>query len=701
MSINEEFIDEISQVSPSNNVTDETLNTPIAELQHNIKFLANLISSYGNIGGAKYGNLLNYGSDGSLVSQNGGTFNSFETKNSWTAIENNVVANDTKINSDIPLDLLVWTGISSTQESGGTSLSWIEREIFIPPELRGLDLTFAIKGTGVNFIPTDAQASGFTNGEIPYCDKSTTYGIPEVGTTICLPTSVTTTSSPSTATSGTSGTVDCNQDQANKCFARYEDVIVEVVGATVATPFVITLGPWANHQYFSKHDDWKPQYRTKVINFKTTTSTTSIKIKIYRTRADGAIAFSNMFVGSIPRPYTDWTFNDIDINELYDFGSGLVKLHSSELLGHHLASTKSSIKLSNILTAQHMIYLQQFNKEIPEFDWDQITGPRHIELDNENEDTPKVSVFEFDSDFDRYMHFNIKADGPSPGMSYLGMSYFTTFNTFSEGSSADCLLTTDSICNPPISGAMTITLSSLPELGTLGTVDSSGNPVTDCVKKEFIDNRYVYTYFLTSLVLGQTIKFVIGGYSTSNPSTIDPAYLEEYRNKWRIDYIEENEPTNPTNTVCLMYPNTKIGYMYNESVKVNLVMPRMPPNETSLAEDNPCGNVKFNVYTKVVNPGENGNPSFADYTKHEYTIYIPKKVVDDRTLGYFELYGDFFNGLNANRGAIIYFILEREGSSETDSFTGNLCIASTKIGVADPPDDIPATKDYNLVEVDC
>ena len=377
MAFNEEFIDEISQVSPSNNVTDETLNTPLAELQHNVKFLANLLSNYSV--SAQSGNLLNSNSTGTQTSQNGGTFNTFETKNSWLAVENNVVSNDAVIKSDLPIDALIWTGQPGTVQTSGVATtgtsgiignvpSWIEREFFIPPQLRGMELTFAIKGTG---CITDNPF--LVDGQIPYIETQLP-GVYNLNAPI------------TTNTTGTSATLS---------LARYEDLIIEVIGSNLTDPVVVTMGPWPNHKYFARNPLWKPEYRTQVISFTVPLSTSSIKIKIYRTLASGCVAFTNMFFGSIPKPFADWKFENIDINELYDFFNGLVKLHATTLLGHHLAQSKKDSLLSNVLTKQQVLHITQFNKVIEEYDWDQISGPRQVELDNENVSTPKISIFEF------------------------------------------------------------------------------------------------------------------------------------------------------------------------------------------------------------------------------------------------------------------------------------------------------------------
>lgn len=710
MGQNEEFIENITKVSPSNNVTDETFNTPLAELQNNIKFLANFLTSF-NVS-SQYGNLLDYDDQGNRVSTNGGTFDNFENKNSWIAIENNIVVNDQKINSEIPLDVLMWNGLASTEQSDAKIKSWIEREFYIPPQLRGIELTFAIKGTGVSFLPSAEEAAAFNGGEIPYCDRSTVNGVYKVGVALCISnespsgigTSGTsgTSGTPTSGTSGTSGT-SCAQDIGNKCFSRYEDVLVEVIGANVSEPFITTLGPWPNHKYFSYNPLWKPAYRTQVMTFRVAQSVSSIKIRIYRTRIDGAIALTNMFLGAIPAPYDGYKIENIDINELYNFKYGIVKFHSSTLLGHHLAQNKNNTLLSNILTKQQVLHVQQFNKVIDEYDWDQISGPRQIELDNNNTSTPKVSVFEFDPDFTRYLHFNMRVDGPDPGMSYLGFSYFVGENEFSDPITCSV---TDSDCNPPFTDTFEgeIDLNSLPEFGQSGTIDSSGQPTVNCVKKEIQDNRYIYTYYFPTIDSGKIYRFIIGGYSLNNPTMMDPNRLEEYRNHWHFDYTDENNEN--LNTVCIMPPSNRIGYTFkNDSIskKWNLILPPMI-NDTSAndgVDERPCKNIKIDVYTKVVNPGDIGNPDISTYKKTDYIVPVPRFLTEGK-LGYFEIYDTFFETLNENRGSIVYFVISRDGSHPADTFDGNFNLASVKLGVADPPDDLPPTgTDYTIIKVNC
>jgi len=396
MTTDGEFNDDITQVSPNDLSTDEVVNTISAELQANIKYLLNLISAT-NINGTKQGseNILNYDNNGNKTSSNGGTFNTFENKNSWTAVENTVVVNDSTISNTVN-NLLVYNGIASTIESQTDSNSWIEREFYIAPELRGGSFVFAIKGTGLSSIPTNSDADTI---EFSYCNSSTVGGISAV------------------SISGT-------------CQSRYEDVVIEVKGAIVDTVNAKTLGPWPQFLQYNQIVDVNPAYRTVYIPFNIGLNTSSVKIKIFRTRLDGAIAISNMVLIALPIPYDNYDFKNVDINQFYDFKNNILKVNSTTVNGRHVAANYSN-KLNELLTKEQILHLMQYNKDI-QFDWDAISGPRLIELNNDTDDSPKVSAFEFDPGFTRYLHFNMKSNGPTPGICCLGFNYFITENEFSE-----------------------------------------------------------------------------------------------------------------------------------------------------------------------------------------------------------------------------------------------------------------------------
>lgn len=388
-----EFIDEITQVSPNDLVTDETQNLVTNELQSNILYLVNLLSATTTNGGASQSsdNLLNYDSNGNKISSNGGTFDTFENKNAWTAVEDNTVVNDTKI-SDAPLNLLIYNGLSSTIESGINSNSWIEREFYIPPQLRGTELLFGIKGTGLNANPTSTD-------EATYCNASTVPGV---------------------SAAGISGST---------CNARYEDIVIGVKGTETEITASRTLGPWPHFSYYAPNS-WKPAYRSAFVPIKVGTNTESIKVKIYRTRLDGAIAISNMILVALPSPFESYAYNNVDINEVYDFTNNFLKFNSTTVNGKHVSQNTVNNKLSELITKDQLIQFSQYNKDIS-FDWDQISGPRLIEVDNTETDSPKINAFEFDPDFTRYLHFNMKTNAPNPGMCCLSFNYFITENEFS------------------------------------------------------------------------------------------------------------------------------------------------------------------------------------------------------------------------------------------------------------------------------
>lgn len=390
-----EFIDEITQVSPNEIITDETTNLITNELQNNIKYLTSLLSSSTkSTNQPSTENLLNYNNNGNRVSSNGGTFETFENKNSWTAVQDNAVVNDSKIVNS-PINLLIYSGLASTIESGSNSNSWLEREFYIPPQLRGNEFVFAVKGTGVTSI---SESSTGINNEYAYCNSSTIPGVSAV------------------AISG-------------DCAARYEDIVIDVKGSDNIVSTTRVMGPWPQFKQYA-NSNWGPAYRTAFVSFRVSVNTSSVKIRIIRTKLDGAVAFSNMLLVALPSPFETYKYNNIDINEIYDFQNNILKFNSTTLNCRHVAETVADSKLSNIITKEQMLYILQYNKDI-QFDWDQTSGPRLIDVDNNLSDSPKIHAFEFDPGFTRYIHFNVRSDGPNPGTACIAFNYFITENEFS------------------------------------------------------------------------------------------------------------------------------------------------------------------------------------------------------------------------------------------------------------------------------
>jgi hypothetical protein len=138
-----------------------------------------------------------------------------------------------------------------------------------------------------------------------------------------------------------------------------------------------------------------------------------------------------MLLVALPIPFESYNFNNIDINELYDFTHNSLKYNSTTINGRHVSQSTNNNKLSEIITKEQLIQHSQYNKDIT-FDWDQVSGPRLIEVNNTLVDSPKINAFEFDPGYDRYLHFNMKTNAPSPGMCSLLFNYFISENEFSD-----------------------------------------------------------------------------------------------------------------------------------------------------------------------------------------------------------------------------------------------------------------------------
>jgi hypothetical protein len=551
----DQFIDEISRLNPSTLVNDENANLPHLELAQNVTFLMNLLTvssaSSPNFLSLIYGNLLDYDNKGNKLFFNGGNLDCFEKKHAWIAVDDGKVVNDTDIQTTAGAErLLVYHGAASSTDDDGEHGRWIEREFLIPPFLRGSEMVFAVKGTGVNTLSDHSVSYEY---EIPYCDTSTVANVSAVGLIPCMATSGSSATSAAPDVPGNCQVPDLDSG----CVARYEDIGIDVLGAQGTVQVVRTLGPWPHHKFYAEQPSWLPEYRTISVSFRVPKNTEVIKIRIRRTRGDGAIAISQMFLGGLPMPYADYDLFHLDINELYNYNTGVTKWNVSTVNGRHVAETCGNSKLPNLMTKEQFLCMNQFNKNIDEFDWDQLNGPRQTELmfstTTAPSSVPKTHVLEFDPEFTRFAYFDMRVDGPNPGLCYLGISYFVNENEFSE--------------------------------------------------------------YITCAAM-----------SGADPEAI-------------------------------------------------------------------CGYVKFNVSVGLVNTGEFGNPDEVDFKTFSYRVPVPVYMLSGK-MGYFEVYGDFYQDLLNTRGAIAYFIVSRDGESDDDTFEGNFLLAGAKTGIAVPPDDIPDAGSY-------
>lgn len=446
----EEFINDITTLSSSSNATDENINVPILQLQHNIKYLLNILStnsssSVNSLLSLIYGNLFDYDSVGNKIFFNGGNLDSFEKKNTWIAINDNVVVNDTAIQSSGADNLLVYKDIASTTDETGDHWRFLQREIYIPQHLRGSELVFAIKGTGVYLTDADSDLP-FTE-DITYCTSKNSSNIEVVEIPLCYSPGTTATSGTGTSgtsgigssgTSGTTGTsgipgITCIPDLSSGCYGRYEDIGIEILGAVTTVEEIVKIGPWPYHDLYA-NAEWGPKFRTAFVKFKVGPTTNSIKIRIRRTRSDGAIAISQMFLGGLPTPYSGYVFNKIDINELYDFSTGFTKWNVTTVNGRHAGSLKTKTQLSNLLVSESWAHLQQFNKVIDTFIPVGVSGASQVSYDIpalSGGDIPSDTGWSFGSISNSKAMFKMTVDGSSPGLAYIGINYFTKDNSFS------------------------------------------------------------------------------------------------------------------------------------------------------------------------------------------------------------------------------------------------------------------------------
>lgn len=443
----EDFINDITTLNSSSNATDENINLPILQLQHNIKYLLNILStdsssSTNSLLSLIYGNLLDYDAAGYKIFFNGGNLDSFEKKNTWLAINDNKVVNDTAIQSSGADNLLVYKDLASTSDETGDHWRFLQREIFIPQHLRGSELVFALKGTGVYLTDTDSDLP-FTE-DITYCVSKDASNLDVVEIPLCYsPATTGTTGTSGVGTSGTSGVgtsgttgtsgipgITCIPDLSAGCYGRYEDVGIEILGAVTAITEIVKIGPWPYHHLYA-NEEWGPKFRTAFVKFKVGVNTNSIKIRIRRTRDDGAIAISQMFLGGLPTPYSGYTFNKLDINELYDFKTGLTKWNVTTVNGRHAGSIKTKTQLSNILVSESWNHLQQFNKVIETLTPVGISGASSVYYTLpalSGSDIPTDTGWSFGAISNSKAMFKMNVDGSDPGLAYIGLNYFTKVN---------------------------------------------------------------------------------------------------------------------------------------------------------------------------------------------------------------------------------------------------------------------------------
>jgi hypothetical protein len=271
------YNDNISLLNPTNNVNDTNFNLPISQLKENTDYLLAFNNGNKHLLPLIYGNLWDYTIDGKRFLFNGGKFDTYKKCQVWAALNEFNVVNDSRIVFDSVGQRLVYTETDGTATA--VNPAWIEREIYIPENLRGQQLLFALKASGSSAI--------------------------------------------------------ANWTTAN---ALAEDIGVELQGATETIKKFFTVGAVSNFYYYNAGRN-APDMTTIYIPFNVDLSTTSIKVKIFRTTATGFLHIDKVFVGGLTLPFDQYSVQNLDINEFYDFDKGQVKFNATTLLGHTVAET--------------------------------------------------------------------------------------------------------------------------------------------------------------------------------------------------------------------------------------------------------------------------------------------------------------------------------------------------------------------------
>lgn len=290
-----EYNDKIDYVNPTDLVNDENINLPLSELQGNFKYILNFLNGNKLLIPALYGNLFDFNENGKRILFNGGKFDSLRKCNTWNSLTSGAITNDSEITQDVINQNLVYKGRSYKTESRD---KWIEREIYIPEILRDQELVFSIKASGCS--------------EATYSDSA----------------------------------------------ANLETIGIQILGGKQDVNDFAVVGPWDNFDYYTNPQNI-PKLITYHLPFVTARNTQSVKIKILRTVNTGYLHINKMFLGGMTFPYQDYTLNNIDINELYDFNRGISKITSTGVMGHKVAESYEMAKGSDLVTVELLAKILQ------------------------------------------------------------------------------------------------------------------------------------------------------------------------------------------------------------------------------------------------------------------------------------------------------------------------------------------------------
>lgn len=282
---------DITFVNPTDLVNDQNANAAPKEIQDNIVYILNYLNGNKALLSGIFGNLWDYNGDGKRILSNGGKFDTFKKCNSWKSLTDFAVSNDTEISFDSANEKCVYEGRSALTVDRE---KWIERDVWIPETLRDQSLFFSIKAAG------STEQTGWT--------------------------------------------------PANSVF---ETIAIQILGGDEDVNAFRTVGYWNNHNYYA-NNSYDPSMMTAHVPFKTSKSTTSVKVKIYRTVNSGYLHIDKVYVGGMALPYDNtveqYDMNNMDINELYDYTNGITKVISTAVMGHKVPDTFENIRGSDIVT---------------------------------------------------------------------------------------------------------------------------------------------------------------------------------------------------------------------------------------------------------------------------------------------------------------------------------------------------------------
>lgn len=299
-----DFTRDISLLNSTQFVNSENINIPLSELSANDQTILQLLKGNRLFARGTYGNLLDYNENGDKIVTNGGRFDTYKKCNIWKALNEFAISNDEDVIFDASNEMLVYKGLSATPatstEYNVDREVWLERELYIPEELRGEQLVFGMKASG------------------------------------------------STVSTGWSTST-----------ARFESIGIEIVGAAEDTRVFRSCGPWENYNDFEP-DSYGPAMQSVYVAFRTNKDTRSVRVKIFRTLNDGYLHINRMFLGGLTLVVDndDETIelNQIDINNFFDFFNNVVKYNATDVMGHTVAEYNNpDPKANDILLLVHMI----------------------------------------------------------------------------------------------------------------------------------------------------------------------------------------------------------------------------------------------------------------------------------------------------------------------------------------------------------